>query len=62
MDPDAINYEILRIHVGKNNYDKIPSHAIQRRTSVSARYGSKKQTIFASVCVGHDWEDNSTTV
>ena len=40
MDPDTINCVILRIHVDKN---KIPTHAIKRWTSVSARYGSKKK-------------------
>ena len=39
MDPDTTNYVILCIHVKKI---LIPSHAIQRQTSVSARYGSKK--------------------
>ena len=42
MDPDKINCMILRIHVDKIIIT-IPSHAIQRRTSVSARYGSKKK-------------------
>ena len=44
MDPDTINCVILRIHVDKNNNYIIPSHAIQRRISVSARYGSKKKS------------------
>ena len=39
MDPDMINCMILHIHEEK----KILSHAIQRRTSVSARYGKKKE-------------------
>ena len=42
MDPDMINCMILRIHVDKKI---IPNHAIQRRTSVSARYGSRKKKI-----------------
>ena len=42
MDPDTINCVILRIHVDKIIIT-IPSHAIQRQTSVSARYGSKKK-------------------
>ena len=40
MDPDTINCVILRIHLDKKII--IPSHAIWRQTSVSARYGSKK--------------------
>ena len=36
-----INCMILRIHVEKKE-KKILSHAVKRRTSVSARYGSKK--------------------
>ena len=44
-DPDMITCVILRIHVDKNN-NIIPSHAIQQRTSVSARYGSKKSYVF----------------
>ena len=44
MDPDLKNCVILRIHVDKNNNNRIPSHAIKQRTS--ARYGSKKTTEF----------------
>ena len=40
MDLDTINCVILHIHVDKIII--IPSHAIQQRTSVSTRYGSKK--------------------
>ena len=43
MDPDTKNCVILRIHVDKIIIITIPSHAIKRRTSVSARYGSKKK-------------------
>ena len=39
MDPDRLNYVILRIHVDKNNHSQ-PCHLSQN--SVSARYGSKK--------------------
>ena len=39
MGPDTMNYELLCIHKDEKI---IPSHAIQRQTSVSAMYGSKK--------------------
>ena len=41
MDPDMINCTILLIHV--ENKIIILSHAILWQTSVSARYGRKKQ-------------------
>ena len=39
MDPDTINCMILHIDVERKI---IPSRAIQQQTSVTARYGSKK--------------------
>ena len=45
MDPDMINCMILRIHVEK----KILTHAIQRQTSVTATYVSKKIIIISSI-------------
>ena len=39
MDPDMTNCVLMRIHVDKETI--IPSHAIQRQPSVSARYGNK---------------------
>ena len=44
MDPDTINSMILHFHADK----KIPSRAILRRTSVRARYGSKKIPVIVS--------------
>ena len=44
MDPDTLNCITLRIHVDKNN-NIIPSHAIQRQTNVSARYGGVKKQL-----------------
>ena len=43
MDPELINCMILHIHVEKIII--ILSHAIQTRTSVSSRYGSKKKIL-----------------
>ena len=41
MDPDTMNDE-LRALVYPSRWKIIPSHAIQRQTSISARYVSKK--------------------
>ena len=43
MDPDMKNCMILRIHM-ENEIINL-RHAIWRRTSVSARYGSKKNCL-----------------
>ena len=49
MDPDTINSMILHFHADK----KIPSRAILRRTSVRARYGSKKIPVIVSNRAAH---------
>ena len=43
MDPDMMNCMLLRTHVEKKTIIIIPSHAIYRQTSVSARFGRKKK-------------------